>query len=112
MASGMGRPTPETIRLHLGPAEALRTAAQAGLSPEEIGAVLTSLPGTVMVMDREGRVLAYSGRTEPGAIVGAHLFDVVPTEHHEFYDAQMRRVLDGGETVTFDVENKAEGAER
>jgi PAS domain S-box-containing protein len=112
MAAGMGRPTPETIRLHLGPAEALRTAAQAGLSPEEIGAVLTSLPGTVMVMDREGRVLAYSGRTEPGAIVGAHLFDVVPPEHHDFYDAQMKRVLDGGETVTFDVENKAEGLER
>src|SRR5262245_14478435 len=108
----MGRPTPETIRLHLGPAEALRTAAQAGLLPEEIAALLTSLPGTVLVVDRERRILAYSGRASPAQVVGGQLFDHVQPEHHEFYDAQLRRVLDGGETVTFDVESRGEGEER
>jgi signal transduction histidine kinase/ActR/RegA family two-component response regulator len=112
MAVGMARPTPETIRLHLGPAEALRTAAQAGLSPEEIAALLTSLPGTVLVVDRERRILAYSGRAVPASVVGGQLFDHVQPEHHEFYETQLRRVLDGGETVSFDVESRGEGETR
>jgi PAS domain S-box-containing protein len=74
--------------------------------------VLTSLPGTVLVMDRERRILAYSGRALPGTLLGRPLWDFVQEEHREFYDAQIRRVLDGGETVTFDVEGKSEESVR
>jgi signal transduction histidine kinase/CheY-like chemotaxis protein len=65
-----------------------------------------------MVMDRERRILAYSGRATPGTLIGRPLWDFVQEEHREFYDAQIRRVLDGGETVTFDVEGKSEESVR
>jgi PAS domain S-box-containing protein len=74
--------------------------------------VLTSLPGTVLVMDRDRHILAYSGRATPGSIIGKPLWDFIQEEHRDFYDAQIKRVLDGGETVTFDVEGKGEGSVR
>ena len=86
----------------------------AALKPEEIVGALASLPATVLVVDRQRIILAYSGQAQPGfvggpgalpeRILGQDMFDLVPEDHRAFYDTQLRRVLDGGEVVTFDVE--------
>src|SRR5687768_10521258 len=110
----MSRQTPESIRLHLASPAPGRVMGFADLKPEEIVGALASLPATVLVVDRQRIILAYSGQAQPGfvggpgalpeRILGQDMFDLVPEDHRAFYDTQLRRVLDGGEVVTFDVE--------
>jgi signal transduction histidine kinase len=76
----------------------------ADLKPEEIVGALASLPATVLVVNRQRSILAYSGPGSPERVLGRDMFDFVPEDHHGFYDTQLKRVLDGGEVVTFDVE--------
>jgi PAS domain S-box-containing protein len=80
------------------------------LKPEEIVSALSALPATVHVVDRQRMILACSGHERPERILGHDLFELVPEDHHAFYDTQLKRVLDGGEVVTFDVEGSAPNA--
>jgi PAS domain S-box-containing protein len=100
----MARQTPESIRLHLASPEPVRVAGFSDLEPEEIIGALASLPATVLVVNRQRSILAYSGQGSPERVLGRDMFDFIPEDHHGFYDTQLKRVLDGGEVVTFDVE--------
>jgi signal transduction histidine kinase/CheY-like chemotaxis protein len=101
----MPRQTPESIRLHQTARESLREATHAGLSVDEMASVLASLPASVVVTGRKHEIIAYSGRSGASDLVGRDLFETLPAEQHEFYRGQLKRILDGGETVVFDVRN-------
>jgi signal transduction histidine kinase len=79
-------------------------ASHVGLSSAELLSALAALPFTVIVLDRELRVIAYSGPTDPVTYLGRDALDLVPAEHREFHGQQLRRVLDGGEIITFDLD--------
>jgi PAS domain S-box-containing protein len=100
----MARQTPESIRLHFASPEPVRVMGFSDLEPEEIVGALASLPATLLVVNRQRTVVAYSGQGSPERILGHDMFDFVPEDHRGFYDTQLKRVLDGGEVVTFDVE--------
>ena len=80
------------------------------LKPEEIMSVLSSAPATVLVVNRQRVVIASSGQSQPERSMGRDLLDLVPEGHRAFYDVQLKRVLDGGEVVSFDVEGGSHGA--
>ncbi|MEY4509595.1 MAG: hypothetical protein RLZZ450_1717 [Pseudomonadota bacterium] len=100
----MARQAPTSIRLHVGPPEPLRAAGHAGLTSPELLSALAALPFTVIALDRNLRVTAYSGPSDPAVHLGRDALDLVPPEHREFHGQQLRRVLDGGEIITFDLE--------
>ncbi len=68
-----------------------------------LSAVVSAFPATVMVIDRERRIIGYSGRATPSDIVGRKLAEFVAPDHQAFYDEQLDQVLDGGMSVSFDV---------
>jgi PAS domain S-box-containing protein len=103
----MARQTPESIRLHLASPEPVRVVGFSGLKPEEIVSVLSAVPATVLVVNRQRSVLAYSGQGQAERIIGHDMLDFVPEGHRPFYDKQIKRVLDGGEVVSFDVEGSS-----
>jgi PAS domain S-box-containing protein len=102
----MARQTPESIRLHLASPEPVRVTGFGDLKPEEIVSVLSAIPATVLVVNRQGVVLACSGQG-PERMVGKDLFEFVPDPHRAFYEMQLKRALDGGEVVAFDVEGSS-----
>jgi signal transduction histidine kinase/ActR/RegA family two-component response regulator len=106
----MARTTPDTIRLHPAVREPVRDAEQWGLSLEEMACVLTAVPARVLVLNRQREIIACSSRSGPVSLVGRDLLTLVPDEHRAFYEQQLKRVLDGGESVTFDVE-RSDGGE-
>src|SRR5688572_631590 len=81
----MARQTPESIRLHLASPEPVRVVGFADLKPEEIVGALASLPATVLVVNRQRSILAYSGQASPERVLGRDMFDFVPEDHHGFY---------------------------
>ncbi|HEX6240635.1 MAG TPA: ATP-binding protein [Polyangiales bacterium] len=105
----MARQTPESIRLHLASPEPVQATGFAALKPEEIVSVLSSVPGTVLVVNRQRVVQACSGQGQTERNLGRDLLDLVPEGHRSFYDQQLKRVLDGGEVVMFDVEDGSHG---
>lgn len=102
----MARPTPPSIRLHANTPAPLWEAAQSALSRAELASVLSSVPAVVLVVDREQRIIAYSGCPPDAALEGRPLFDFVLKHHQPFYGEQLARVLDGGEAILFDVEGR------
>ena len=68
--------------------------------------MVAALPFTVIVIDRERCIVAYSGPLDPADFIGIDALSLVPAEHREFHDRQLRRVLDGGEIVSYDLELK------
>jgi signal transduction histidine kinase len=106
----MARQTPESIRLHLASPEPVRVMGFDELKPEEIVSVLSSGPATVLVVNRQRVVLASSGQAQPERSIGRDLLELVPEGHRSFYELQLKRVLDGGEVVSFDVEGGSHGA--
>jgi PAS domain S-box-containing protein len=100
----MARQAPTSIRLHVGAPEPVRAAGHAGLNGPELLSTLAALPFTVIVLDRALRVTAYSGPSDPATHLGRDALELVPAEHRDFHGQQLRRVLDGGEIITFDLE--------
>ncbi len=100
----MARPTPPLIRLHANTPAPIWEAVQASLTRSELAGVLSAVPAVVLAADREHKIIAYSGCPPDSALEGRSLFEFVPAPHRDFYREQFARVLDGGETVTFDVE--------
>ena len=100
----MARQTSTSIRLHSTAPEPVRAWTQNGLSAEDLGGVLAALPMTLLVIDRARKVVAYSGPRDADRYIGADALDLVSGDQREFHERQLRRVLDGGEVVTFDVE--------
>ncbi|HEY6880220.1 MAG TPA: ATP-binding protein, partial [Polyangiales bacterium] len=56
------------------------------------------------VIDRARRVVAYSGPDGPDAYLNRDVLELLPREHRDFADLQIRRVLDGGELISFDFD--------
>src|SRR6188472_272562 len=100
----MARPTPVSIRLHASTPAPSWDAGRAELSGEELASVLASVPALILVADRENRVIACTGSPGIEVAAGGDLCAFVPERHRAFYREQLRRALDGGETVVFDVE--------
>jgi signal transduction histidine kinase len=100
----MARQAPTSIRLHVGAPEPLRAAALENLASAELAATIAAIPLTVMVVDRERRVVAYSGPDAPDGYLNRDALELLPAEHREFVDLQIRRVLDGGELIGFDFD--------
>jgi signal transduction histidine kinase len=100
----MARQAPTTIRLHVAAPEPVRVAGHEELSNEELTSVLTALPFTVVVLDRNRRITAFSGAHDPGGFLGRDALELVAENHREFHDKQLRRVLDGGEIISFDLQ--------
>jgi PAS domain S-box-containing protein len=100
----MARQAPTSIRLHVGAPEPLRGAALENLASAELAATIAAIPLTVMVVDRERRVVAYSGPDAPDGYLNRDALELLPAEHREFVDLQIRRVLDGGELIGFDFD--------
>jgi len=82
----------------------VRVLTQQGLSIDDLGAVLAALPLALLVLDRDLRVVAYSGPNDPAKYLGRYAPELATPEQRDFHERQLRRVLDGGEIVTFDVE--------
>ncbi|MDB4971862.1 MAG: sensor hybrid histidine kinase [Myxococcaceae bacterium] len=76
------------------------------MSNAEVAAVIAGLPFTTLVLDRERRIIAYAGPRDPALFIGQDALDLVADEQREFHDRQLRRVLHGGEIVSYDVEIK------
>ncbi len=100
----MARQPPTSIRLHVATPEPLRSVGHEGLSIDELTAVLSALPVTVTVLDRSYKIVAYSGSSDPHDYLGRSGFELVQEEQRDFHERQLRRVLDGGEIVSFDME--------
>jgi PAS domain S-box-containing protein len=100
----MARQAPTSIRLHVGAPEPLRAAALENLASAELAATIAAVPLTMMVIDRSRRVIAYSGPDGSGPYLNRDALELLPPEHREFVDLQIRRVLDGGELIGFDFE--------
>ncbi len=103
----MARRTPPSIRLHASTPAPSWEAGAGALSPEELLSALASVPGLFLVSDRENCVIACIGCPGVEVSPGHDVFDLVPERHRAFYREQLKRVLDGGETVVFDVEGPA-----
>jgi len=101
----MARQAPTSIRLHELAPEPLRAAAVAHITSAELLSALAGLPHNVLVADRARKVIAYSGPGDPQDFLGRDALDLAPRKHREFHDQQLRRVLDGGEVVTFDLDH-------
>ncbi len=99
----MVRQKPETIRLHPSAPEPFRGTAHARVSEEVLNGILAALPATVVAIDRERRITSYSGRAGSEELLGQDLLDFVEEDLHDFYKQQLARVMDGGETLTFDL---------
>jgi signal transduction histidine kinase/ActR/RegA family two-component response regulator len=100
----MARQAPTSIRLHVGAPEPLRAAALENLASAELAATIAAVPLTMMVLDRDRRVIAYSGPDAADAYLNRDVLELLPAEHREFVDLQLRRVLDGGELIGFDFD--------
>ncbi|MDB4989554.1 MAG: sensor hybrid histidine kinase [Myxococcaceae bacterium] len=103
---GMPRQATTTIRLHVGVTEPSRCAVEDSMSNAEVAAVIAALPFTTLVLDRERRIVAYSGPRDPALFVGKDALDLIVDDQRDFHDRQLRRVLHGGEIVTYDIEVK------
>jgi PAS domain S-box-containing protein len=100
----MARQKPETIRLHPSAPEPVRGARHMPLTESLLNGILTALPATVLVFDRDRKISSYSGRSGIGGdILGRDLLEFVEPDLHEFYRQQLVRVLENGETLTFDL---------
>ncbi|MET0283619.1 MAG: ATP-binding protein, partial [Polyangiales bacterium] len=88
----------------MGAPEPLRAAALENLASAELAATIAAVPLTMMVVDRDRRVIAYSGPDGADAYLDRDALELLPPEHREFVDQQIRRVLDGGELIGFDFE--------
>ena len=66
--------------------------------------VIGALPFSVITLDRSLRVVAYSGHDDPERYLGRLATDLVQDpDQRDFHVRQLRRVLDGGEVVTYDL---------
>jgi signal transduction histidine kinase/CheY-like chemotaxis protein len=99
----MARHPHDTIHLLVTPPEPPRTTGTAGLGTEEISATFSSTTSTLIVVGRDLRILAFSGPEKAGLALYMPLLELVPAEHQAFYAQQLRRVLTGGETITFEA---------
>jgi signal transduction histidine kinase/ActR/RegA family two-component response regulator len=99
----MARHPHDTIHLLVTPPEPPRTTDTAGLGAEEISATFSSGSSTLFVVGRDLRVLAFSGPAKAGVALYTPLLELIPAEHQAFYAQQLRRVLTGGETITFEA---------
>ncbi len=99
----MGRNTPELIRLYETAPEVLRLAGHGAMSTSMLSAVVSALPATVVVTDRELRIVGYSGRTTPSDMIGRNFVDFVAADHLAFYNEQLQQVLSAGAVVNFDA---------
>jgi len=76
-------------------------------SEEWLGRVLATLPGFVLVVDRDG-LIRYINRAEPGhdmdEVVGRDGRTFLFPDGAEEFDAALERVLEKGETDRFEVE--------
>jgi signal transduction histidine kinase len=102
----MPRPAPNTIRLHVGVTEPARTLLPESMSSPELAAVIAALPFTMVVLDRERRIIAYSGPRNPEDFIGLDALNWAADDARDFHEHQLRRVLDGGEIVTYDLQLK------
>ncbi len=68
-----------------------------------LSAVISALPATVTVIDRDLRILGYSGRMPPADVVGRNFAEFIAPEHLVFYSEQLQQVLSSGVPVNFDV---------
>src|SRR5690349_8521630 len=100
----MARQAPTSIRLHAGAPEPLRAAALENLASAELAATIAAVPLTMMVLDRDHRVIAYSGPDGADAYLNRDVLELLPAEHRDFIGLQLRRVLDGGELIGFDFD--------
>ena len=100
----MARQAPNSIRLHASAPEPDRLAGHRGLTNDDLTGVLGALPFTVVVLDRSFRVVGYSGHAPPDSFLGRDAAALVSPEQHEFHERQLKRVLDGGEVVSYDMQ--------
>lgn len=68
--------------------------------------MLSAVPAVVLVVDRDHRIISFAGCPAKASLEGRSLFDFVLQHHQVFYREQLDRVLDGGETIIFDVEGR------